>query len=113
MKKGINFWLFLKILTNVDIIILLFFLVYQILILFIIYEIDRKHSSRVNSIRRNNKSQSKVRINSPAEENALPVLFSIKNSMNNNNMNKRVQGSSIMVKKRLIEQFLKEAQIYL
>ena len=77
----------------------------------LIYERDRKPSTGINNIRNNNKSQNKIRAITPADEKGLPVLFNIKNTMNNNNMNKRIQGSNSMAKKRLIEKLLREAQI--
>ena len=77
----------------------------------LIYERDRKPSTGINNIRNNNKSQNKIRAITPADEKSLPVLFNIKNTMNNNNMNKRIQGSNSMAKKRLIEKLLREAQI--
>ena len=77
----------------------------------LIYERDRKPSTGINNIRNNNKSQNKIRAITPADEKSLPVLFNIKNTMNNNNMNKRIQGSNSIAKKRLIEKLLREAQI--
>ena len=77
----------------------------------IIYEKDKKPSTGNNSIRNNNKSVNKIRAITPAEENGLPGLFNIKNSMNNNIINKRIQGSSSMAKKKLIEKLLRKAEI--
>ena len=77
----------------------------------IIYEKDKKPSTGNNNIRNSNKSLNKIRAITPAEDNILPSLFNIKNSMNNNIVNKRIQGSSSMAKKKLIQKLLREAEI--
>ena len=77
----------------------------------LIYEKDKKPSTGNNSIRNSNKSSNKIRAITPAEDNILPGLFNIKNSMNNNIVNKRIQGSSSMAKKKLIQKLLREAEI--
>ena len=78
----------------------------------LIYEKDKKPSTVNNSVRNNNKSQNKLRPITPVDENLIPGIFNIKNSMVNNNIiNKRIQGSSSMAKKKLIEKLLREAQL--
>ena len=77
----------------------------------LIYEKDKKPSTGNNNIRNSNKSSNKIRAITPAEDNILPGLFNIKNSMNNNIVNKRIQGSSSMAKKKLIQKLLREAEI--
>ena len=76
----------------------------------LIYEKDKKSSTGSKNIRNSIKSQNNIRAITPSEEKNLNGLFNIKNNKNNNIINKRIQGSSMM-KKRLIEKLLKEAQI--
>ena len=75
----------------------------------IIYEKDKKPSTGNGGIRNNNKSQNKIRPISPNDEIGLPGIYN--SNKNNNIINKRVQGSSSMAKKRLIEKLLREAQM--
>ena len=77
----------------------------------LIYEKERKPSTVNNSVRNNNKSQNKLRPITPINDHSLTGIFNIKNNMNNNINNKRIQGSSNMAKKKLIEKLLREAKI--
>ena len=74
----------------------------------IIFEKDKKPATGNKS---SNKSLNKLRANTPVDENGIQGIFNIKNSSNTNIMNRRIQGTSSMAKKRLIEKLLKEAQL--
>ena len=78
----------------------------------IIYEKDKKPSTGNKTIRNSNKSLNKLRPKTPIDDIGILGIYNIKNSMTNNNIvNKRIQGSSSMAKKQLIEKLLREAQI--
>ena len=77
----------------------------------IIFEKDKKPSTGNNNNRVSNKSLNKIRTNTPLDDIALPGLFNIKSSHNNNMINKKMQGYSSNTKKMMIEKLLREAQI--
>jgi hypothetical protein len=60
----------------------------------IIFEKDKKPSTGNNNNRVSNKSLNKIRTNTPLDDIALPGLFNIKSSHNNNMINKKIQGYS-------------------
>jgi hypothetical protein len=77
----------------------------------IIFEKDKKPSTGNNNNRVSNKSLNKIRTNTPLDDIALPGLFNIKSSHNNNMINKKMQGYNSNTKKMMIEKLLREAQI--
>ena len=80
----------------------------------LIYEKDKKPSTGNTNNRSNNKSLNKLRTNTPLDDLSfpgIPGIFNIKNSHNNNIMNRKIQGSNSNAKKIMIEKLLREAQI--
>ena len=77
----------------------------------IIYDKDKKSSTGNNSNLNRRKSENKIRAITPVDDIGLPGIYNIKNNLNNNNIYKRVQGTSSMARKRQIEKLLREAQI--